>query len=141
MRTARSIVFILIALFIGGCGAGKSGSAAKSPAEHPEATPAILPAAQAHAYLGDHPEALILDVREPAEWDDDVGHIEGARQIPLGLLVARLGEIEDWKDKPVIVVSRGGERSQAAAETLHAGEFKLVIILDGGMKAWRAARY
>lgn len=139
MRIPRSIVLILIALFIAGCGG--SGSSAKSPAEHPEATPAILPAAQAHAYLGDHPEALILDVREPAEWDDDVGHIEGAKQIPLGLLAGRLGEIEDWKDKPVIVVSRGGERSQAAAETLHGGEFKLVIILDGGMKAWRAARY
>ena len=87
MRTLRSIVLILIALGIAGCGRSQSTG---TPADHPEATPKTFAAAEAHAYLGEHPEALVLDLREPAEWDDDLGHIVGARQIPLGSLAGRL---------------------------------------------------
>ncbi len=100
-----------------------------------------MSAADAHAYLADHPEALVLDVREPAEWNDDLGHIEGAKQIPLETLEARLAEIDAWKDKPVIVVCRSGERSERAVETLRAAGFKLAVNLEGGMSAWKGAGY
>ena len=141
MRLACSILLISIALCLAGCSGGGSRSAARVPAEHPEATPAAMTAAQARAYLGDHPEALVLDVREPGEWNDDLGHIEGAQLIPLGQLDGRVAEIEAWKDKPIIAVCRTGVRSQRAAETLRAAGFKLVLNLDGGMSAWRAAGY
>ena len=136
MRLTRSIVLISIALGLAGCGA-RSHTAA----EHPGATPAVMSAADAHAYLADHPEALVLDVREPAEWNDDLGHIEGAKQIPLETLEARLAEIDAWKDKPVIVVCRSGERSERAVETLRAAGFKLAVNLEGGMSAWKGAGY
>jgi rhodanese-related sulfurtransferase len=140
MRFAWTIVFITVALFAGGCGAGKSNSS-KALAEHPEATPSELPANDAKAYLGDHPEALVLDVREVSEWNDDLGHIAGAKQIPVEELQNRLGEIDAWKDKPIIVVCRSGERSKSAVETLHGAGFKLAVNLIGGMVAWRAAGY
>jgi rhodanese-related sulfurtransferase len=140
MKRACTIALITLASFAAGCGGGKQDSA-KALAEHPEATPAEMAAPLAKAYLGDHPEALVLDVREVSEWNDDLGHIAAAKQIPLGELPARLGEIEAWKDKPIIVVCRSGVRSKSAVETLHGAGFKLAVNLAGGMSAWRAAGY
>ena len=136
MRLAGSIVLIAGALALAGC-----GKKAHTPAEHPEATPATLSAETAHEYLEDHPEALVLDVREAAEWNDDVGHIQGAKQIPLRELAGRLSEIADWKDKPILVVCRTGARSQEAADQLRAAGFKLALNLEGGLAAWRSKGY
>lgn len=96
-----------------------------------------MTAAGARRFLASHPEALILDVRNPDEWDDRYGHIEGARLIPLPELPGRAAEIVAWKDQPVMLVCRSGERSQTAAEMLAAQGFRKVINLEGGMIAWR----
>ena len=95
-----------------------------------------LRAAEARDYLAAHPEALILDVREVSEFDGELGHIDGARLIPLGELAARMGEIEAWKDKPVVVVCAVGARSRDAGMTLAAAGFQQVMTLEGGMVAW-----
>ena len=95
-----------------------------------------LRAAEARDYLAAHPEALILDVREVSEFDGELGHIDGARLIPLGELAARMGEIEAWKDKPVVVVCAVGARSRDAGMTLAAAGFQQVMNLEGGMVAW-----
>ena len=50
-----------------------------------------------------------------AEWNDDLGHIEGARQIPVTDLPNRIGELSAWTQKPVVVVCRVGVRSALAA--------------------------
>ena len=43
-------------------------------------------------WLGEHlAEVEVLDVREPAEWNGELGDIPGARTLPLGELRARLG--------------------------------------------------
>lgn len=98
-----------------------------------------LDAVAAKDFLAAHPEALILDVRNPEEWDSELGHIEGARQIPLPELQRRMDEVAAWKDKPIVVVCRVGQRSQRAAEMLaHAG-YRQVMNLEGGMIAWRQA--
>jgi len=96
-----------------------------------------LQGGEARGFLSAHPEALVLDVREAEEWNDDLGHIDGARRIPLGELPARLGEIETWKDKPVVVVCRAGVRSRNACRVLTAAGFQQVMNLEGGMVAWR----
>ncbi len=84
---------------------------------------------------------LVLDVRNPSEWDDDLGHIPQARLIPLPELDRRVAEIETWKDRPVIVVCRVGQRSHQAAELLESRGFKGAHNMTGGMQAWRAAGY
>lgn len=98
-----------------------------------------LSASAAKAFLAQHPEALLLDVRNPDEWNDDLGHIEGARQIPLPELPNRLAEIAEFKNKPVVAICRVGGRSQGAAELLTRSGFTDVANLEGGMSAWRAA--
>jgi len=96
-----------------------------------------LQALEARQVLADHGDTRILDVRQPEEWDDDLGHIDGARLIPLPELPGRLAEIEDWKDQRVIVVCRVGGRSDRAARILAGAGFRRVMNLEGGMVAWR----
>ena len=112
--------------------------AGRTPAADP-GLPARMPARAAHEFLAKHPEALLLDVRNAPEWNDDVGHIEGAVLIPLSELGGRLAEIEGWKNKPVVVVSRVGDRGGAAVLVLREAGFTRVTGIDGGMVAWREA--
>jgi adenylyltransferase/sulfurtransferase len=77
---------------------------------------------------------LLLDVREPAEWE--AARIEGARLVPLGQLEGRLAEIEDWKQRRVVVHCRSGARSAKAAKLLQEHGFADVWNLAGGIQAW-----
>ena len=116
---------------------GDSASVVASSPVAPESHVEGMAAAAARAFLASHPEALVLDVRNPDEWDDPYGHIEGARQIPLPELSARVIEIEGWKDKPIVLVCRSGRRSQTAGELLASLGYRQVFNLEGGMIAWR----
>jgi len=78
--------------------------------------------------------ALALDVREDKEFRE--GHILNAVNIPLGLLENRLTEIEGYKENPVIVYCRSGQRSAKAGAVLQRQGFKSIHKLNGGMMAW-----
>ncbi|MCA9579294.1 MAG: rhodanese-like domain-containing protein [Sandaracinaceae bacterium] len=58
--------------------------------------------------------ALLLDVRTPAEFAE--GHVEGALNIPVQELGARMGEIRGRSN--VVVYCKSGGRSCAAAGML-----------------------
>ena len=77
----------------------------------------------------------IVDVREPHEKADfDIGGV----LIPLGrVLSMQIDEIEDLKDKEVIVYCRSGNRSGQACMFLDAMGFKNTRNLVGGMLAWQ----
>jgi glyoxylase-like metal-dependent hydrolase (beta-lactamase superfamily II)/rhodanese-related sulfurtransferase len=78
---------------------------------------------------------VVVDVREPAEYNDELGHISGSTLIPLGELSHRLAEIPSG---PVIAICRSGKRSaRASAELSRAG--RDVLSLAGGMLAWNEA--
>ena len=79
-------------------------------------------------------DALVLDVRETAEWSG--GHIPNARHIALGHLAKHLSEIDKYKDKPIIVVCASGNRSSAACRTLKNAGYQQVFNLAGGIHAW-----
>src|SRR3989338_2854791 len=66
-------------------------------------------------------DALVLDVREAAEWSS--GHITGARHITLGQLEKRMSELEKFKDKPIIVICASGTRSSSACGQLKKSGF------------------
>ncbi len=123
--------WLVAALLVAGCSGGPAGQTA-SPAAVGRMT-----AADARTFIATHPEALVLDVRNPDEWNDEHGHIDGARQIPLPELSSRVAEVEGWKDKPVVLVCRSGRRSQTAAELLASLGYRQVFNLEGGMIAWR----
>lgn len=82
-------------------------------------------------------DALMLDVREDSEFKS--GHIANAVHIPLGLLESRLKEIDEHKEKPVIVCCRSGQRALKGASILQRQGFKSIYKLNGGMMAWSDA--
>jgi sulfur dioxygenase len=84
-------------------------------------------------------EVRIVDVREPAEFNGPLGHVPGARLIPLGSLKDRIAELE--KTAPLVVVCRSGARSAQATVLLGKAGFDKVANLSGGMLRWRAQRY
>jgi rhodanese-related sulfurtransferase len=79
--------------------------------------------------------AVVLDVREPAEFG--AGHLPNSRNIPLGELADRAGELP--AGKPVIVVCASGPRAGRAAGMLRKGGREDVFTLDGGLNSWRQA--
>ena len=81
----------------------------------------------------------LVDVREAQEFSGALGHIAGARLIPLAELPARVAEID--LDKPVVTVCRSGTRSAQAAVMLAKAGVAQVANLAGGMLRWRAAGY
>ena len=78
----------------------------------------------------------VLDVREPAEFDDALGHIHGARLLPLSQLAARMAELP--RDRPLVAVCRSGARSAQATVLLQKAGHAEVANLAGGMLRWRA---
>ncbi len=64
----------------------------------------------------------LIDVREPMELEMD-GHIEGAKNIPLGEVEDRKDEILSI-DQPVVLFCRSGNRSGKALEYLNAQGLK-----------------
>ncbi|MBI1397015.1 MAG: MBL fold metallo-hydrolase [Betaproteobacteria bacterium] len=81
----------------------------------------------------------LVDVREPAEYSGPLGHIRGARLIPLGELVGRSRELA--QDRPIVTVCRSGARSAQAVVILQKSGYREVANLSGGMLRWRASGY
>ena len=80
---------------------------------------------------------LILDVRTPNEYHQ--GHIRNSKLIPVQQLESRISEINEYKDKPILVYCRSGNRSTVASEILIKHGFKKVYNLMGGIKGWKSA--
>ena len=82
-------------------------------------------------------DAVVLDIREIGEFKD--GHIPGAQNMSMGALKDRLGELEKFKGKPMVVYCGTGTRSQSACNLLKKNGYDSVHNLTGGLAAWRNA--
>lgn len=83
---------------------------------------------------------LLLDVREPDEYTGELGHIAGARLIPLRELPERAAaELAPFKEKEIVVICRAGVRSVTAAAILAGLGFDHVCNMKGGMLDWNDA--
>lgn len=80
-------------------------------------------------------QPLILDVRSPHEYYS--GHIAGATLIPLQQLSQRLSEIQQYKDKEILIYCRSGNRSTVASEILIENGFKKLYNLQTGILGWQ----
>lgn len=85
--------------------------------------------------LINHSDAVIVDVREENEYLK--GHIVNSIHIPLSYLNDRMQQLEKYKDKPIIVGCRSGQRSGQACATLKKNGFEQVYNLSGGVMAWQ----
>jgi len=75
---------------------------------------------------------LLLDVREPREWD--LVHLANATLIPLGQLPGRLAELDNHGD--IVTYCHTGVRSLRAVQLLLSAGFRRARSLAGGIDAW-----
>jgi rhodanese-related sulfurtransferase len=84
------------------------------------------------AYLQAGRAPVLLDVREPWEWN--LCRLPGAILIPMGELSVRAEELD--KNAEIVVICHHGVRSYHAARYLETVGFGDVINLSGGVAAW-----
>jgi len=88
------------------------------------------------ATYGARAQIRLIDVREPHEFDGDLGHVPGAELVPLHTFGALA---RHWdRETDVILICRSGGRSGRAAEMLVAAGFRRVMNMAGGMLAYSA---
>ncbi|HUQ76760.1 MAG TPA: rhodanese-like domain-containing protein [Burkholderiales bacterium] len=97
--------------------------------------PWLSPAQATH--LINREDALVLDVREPAEFA--AGHVLGAKNVPVARMETAGADVMKRKDRPVIVYCDGGDRSGKAIAALKKQGFARLGNLSGGLKAWQDA--
>jgi rhodanese-related sulfurtransferase len=101
------------------------------------AAPVWVEAAELRRRIKGEGAPIVIDVRGPDEFDGPLGHIDGARNIPLAELPAHASELAAARRPLVMVCLTDKRSSQAAADLLGIGLDKIAV-LRGGMKAWRA---
>ncbi|PLY16108.1 MAG: hypothetical protein C0631_04840 [Sedimenticola sp.] len=92
--------------------------------------------------LQDNPDLLIIDVREPYEFD--AMHIPGSINVPRGILESACEwdyeetnpELVRSRDREIIVVCRSGYRSVLAANSMQVLGYKNVVSLKTGLRGW-----
>ena len=98
--------------------------------------------AQAREELDQGQASLLLDVREPAEWEK--GHIPGALLAPRGMLEWYADpttpyakpELTTKRDGRIIVACASGGRSALATEILKKMGYTNVVNMAGGFNEW-----
>jgi rhodanese-related sulfurtransferase len=89
-----------------------------------------------------NPDLLIVDVREPYEYD--AMHIESSILAPRGILESAcewdyeetIPELVTARQREVVVVCRSGYRSVLAAFSMKAHGYKNVVSLKTGLRGW-----
>ena len=92
---------------------------------------------QTMVQLMNREKAVVIDVCEPDEYAR--GHVIGSKNLPLGQLEDKLGQVVKNKSSQVIMVCQVGARSARAAATARKLGYDNVQSLSGGLKAWAAA--
>lgn len=87
--------------------------------------------AECHRWVSEG--AQLVDVRSPSEYAS--GHLEGAVNIPVQELPARVGELGRDKSRAIVLYCRSGSRSAHAKRLLEQAGFAKVANL-GAMSRW-----
>jgi rhodanese-related sulfurtransferase len=93
--------------------------------------------------LEDNPNLLIVDVREPLEFD--AMHIPGSISVPRGILESAceweyeetIPDLVQARGREVVVVCRSGYRSVLAAHSMQVLGYKNVVSLKTGLRGWK----
>ena len=79
---------------------------------------------------------LLLDCREQHEYA--LVRIEGARLLPMSEIQQRLGELDEHREREVVVYCHHGARSLQVAMWLRQQGFRAARSLAGGIDEWSA---
>ncbi len=93
----------------------------------------VITASELKAAMDAGEDIQLIDVRQPDEYA--FARIEGAKLIPLGEVVTRMGEIDDSRNT-VIHCKMGGRSARAIEALEHAGFTGSLRNLVGGITAW-----
>jgi rhodanese-related sulfurtransferase len=89
--------------------------------------------AQAQTLLASPEKPLLLDVREP--WEYDTARIEPSTLIPMNEIPARAFKELD-EESPILVLCHHGARSLSVAAWLRNQGFEKAQSVSGGIDAW-----
>lgn len=89
--------------------------------------------------IQDQQAPFILDVRSKEEFQ--AGHVKGAVNISYDLLETKSGQLDSYKDKPIVIYCRSGRRAQVAMKILQKKGFKQLVDLRGHMNLWMQREY
>lgn len=92
----------------------------------------ITPQELAERLRADGEPPLLLDVREP--WEFDICRIQGSKLLPMRHIVASLDKLE--RQRETVVICHHGIRSQQVALYLDHQGFERIVNLSGGVSAW-----
>lgn len=89
------------------------------------------------AYISEHPEVVLLDVRTKEEFEGkaepNFGTLKNAINLPIQELEAKISSLEQYKNKDIIVFCSHSHRSPRASYLLTQKGFKQVTNMAGGM--------
>ncbi len=92
--------------------------------------------------LENNPGLLLLDIREPYEFD--AMHIRDAINVPRGILETACDydyeettpELVEARERDIVVICRSGKRSVLAADVMQQMGYRKVRSLKTGMRGW-----
>ncbi len=95
------------------------------------------------ARVAKNPDLLIVDVREPHEYD--AMHIAGSLNVPRGILESAcewdyeetVPELVEARDREIAVVCRSGYRSVLAVHSMQVLGYTKVFSLKTGIRGWK----
>lgn len=101
----------------------------------PESSPLELTAEQFLSLRASGEDLVLIDVREPGEWD--VCRLEGAELMPMGTIPAQLQKIERRADDAsLLVYCHHGVRSLQVVAWLREQGIACCYSLAGGIDRW-----
>lgn len=86
------------------------------------------------AKMDNKEDFVLIDVREKYEYEE---FNIGGKLIPLGEIMGALGDLEEFKEKEIIIHCRSGKRSAMAQQLMLQAGFSDVKNLAGGVLAWQ----
>jgi len=78
-------------------------------------------------------DCVLLDVRNPEEYRYE--RIEGSRNVPVDTIKVGLDGMD--RDTPLLIYCKIGKRCVRAVDQLNEMGFHDILILDGGIEAWK----
>jgi rhodanese-related sulfurtransferase len=78
---------------------------------------------------------VFVDLRDTADFRS--GHIVDAMHIPASKLMNNTGLLENYRDKPVVLVCKMGQSAGPVGKKLNADGFQKVNVMTGGMMEWK----
>jgi len=86
--------------------------------------------------LRDNPSLPVLDLRPRFEFTGPIGHVRGARNVPLDELHLRLIELSPLKDRTFLIYCGHDDCGARGLALLVEAGYREAILMDGGIDAW-----